>query len=59
LTKYTVQFDDSQKVVSVTYNYVWEEIEVEANSEEELQQCQKSIQSRRLKIDSMHSLQTL
>ena len=35
MTKYTVQFDDSQKVVSVTYNYVWEEVEVEANSEEE------------------------
>ena len=35
MTKYTIQFDDSQKVVSVTYNYVWEEVEVEANSEEE------------------------
>ena len=35
MTKYTVQFDDSQKVVSVTYSYVWEDVEVEANSEEE------------------------
>ena len=35
MTKYTVEFNDSQKVVSVTYNYLWENVEVEANSEEE------------------------
>ena len=35
---YKVQFDESQKVVSVTYNYVWEDVEVEANSEKEAKQ---------------------
>ena len=38
MTKYTIEFDDSQKVVSVTYNYLWENVEVEANSEEEAKQ---------------------